>query len=942
MKKYILFYFLTFGVFAQENPKVDSLEHLLNENNISDSSRLKILLQLTGETRFYDLKKAAVYASDAEQLALKTDQKSQYGRALYYEGMIHYYRGFLQLGIDYAEKAATVFEEINDLMRLSTCYELLGVIHTDMVNDEKAIGYLRKVLEIAEKQDDSFAQISANSNIGNIYLRQKNSKLARSYYQKAEALLRKTDEPSAFSEVYMNLAAVTDDRTEKLKLYDTARQGFEKNGMKEGKGQVLAAMGKDFMEQKKFDEAARYFQESIEAFQEFGFENGQAGTLILLAEAQASLGLSQNAESSALQAVRISSEKQLNEHLMNAYEFLSAFYEKLGNATEALKFFKLFSAQKEQNFNESKSKIIEENEAKYQSEKKELQLAEQTLQLSNEKSLRERIIWGSLIVFLLLAAAVAYYYFKQNQKRIAAENALKIQELESRNLREREQIKSAFFTNISHEFRTPLTLIVSPLNEMINGTFQGNQQSYFKIMLRNGQRLLELVNQLLDLAKLEVGSLQLHKEEGDINSFLKSIASSFESMAEIKAVRFLLTAPIGGIQAIFDKDKIQKILSNLLSNAFKFTPEGGEVRMEISQKQNDLQVDISDSGLGISKDNLPHIFERFYQVKDLNNTAQAGSGIGLALVKELVELHGGEIIVRSKEDEGTHFCVILPDILNQSSSASETIITEHSFNRAIEADNHQIGLKTNKPQVLVAEDHADVRRLISDVLSQEFDIVLAKDGQEALSMAQRLIPDAIVSDIMMPKMDGYAYCEALKTDPKTSHIPVILLTARAEQADKMHGLEMGADAYLPKPFDAAELKLRLKNLIELRQKLRQNFSKAISLKPEEMQVSSIDQQFIEQVKTIIEAHVSDEQFGVESFATEIGMSRSQLNRKLRAIFNQSANEMVRIYRLEKAHQLLTAKALTPTEASYQLGFSSPAYFSKCFSDHYGYPPSKVG
>ncbi|WP_055149574.1 ATP-binding protein [Jiulongibacter sediminis] len=946
MKRLGLILFLLILVFyasGQAPAKVDSLEKLLLDHPREDSTRLKILLDLTGQTRYFDLKKASEYASNAEELSLKLNNKTEYGRSLYYEGLIHYMRGFLDLGLEYGEKSVAVFLELNDKIRLSGAYELLGVIHTDMVNDEKAIGYLREVLKIAEEMDDDFGQISSNSNIGNIYLRQGNRTLARSYYEKAEQILQKSTEPEAFSEVYVNIAAVTDNRDKKLAYYEKARLGFEKAGMQEGKAQVLTGMGKDFAEQKHFAEAITYFKKAIEAFEEVEFDNGKTGTLILLSEAEMGLGLNADAEKHLLQAAEIGKSKELNEHLMKAYESLAVFYERLGRSNEALQYYKLFSEVKEQNFNASKSKIIEENEARYQSEKKELQLAEQELELSRQKGLRNQILWWAALGIIAFAAILGYYYFRQQQKRIKAENALKIKDLEAQNLKEKERIKSAFFANISHEFRTPLTLIISPLQEMINGTFSGNQQSYLKMMLRNGRRLLDLVNQLLDLAKLEVGSLQLQKEKADINGFIKSLASSFESLAEIRGIRFFLTAPVGGILVDFDKDKIQKIITNLLSNAFKFTPEGGQVRLEISQKTDGIRIDISDSGIGIPLKDLPHVFDRFYQVKDLNNMEQSGSGIGLALVKELTELHGGHIQVRSRQNEGTHFSVTLPLASAEINiSETETLFTEYSYSKPDDTETEGITLKGQKSLILVAEDHQDVQHLIKDVLSENYEVLMAPNGKEALELALKKVPDAIVSDVMMPEMDGFTFCEKIKTDARTSHIPVVMLTARADQTDKMRGLETGADAYLPKPFDAGELKLRLQKLIELRQKLRQNFSTAISLKPEEMQVSSIDQQFIEKVKEVIETHASDEQFGVETFAEEIGMSRSQLNRKLKALFNQSANEMVRIYRLEKAHQLLKQKAITPTEASYQLGFSSPAYFSKCFSDHFGYAPSRVG
>lgn len=542
-----------------------------------------------------------------------------------------------------------------------------------------------------------------------------------------------------------------------------------------------------------------------------------------------------------------------------------------------------------------------------------------------------------IIVFFALA-----YRFKHSAKEKA----------EAQKVIEMDELKSRFFANISHEFRTPLTLIQGPLQQ-IEEESMGRKDAavvplrYVKTMRRHTDRLLELVNQLLDLSKLDSGKMQLQVIKGDVLQMLKVLTASFESMAERKGIHYQTHFPDKTIIAFFDKDKLDKIVCNLLGNAFKYTPQQGTVSVTIDGEENRLRISVDDSGPGIPKKELDKVFDRFYQVE---GTEDKGSGIGLALVKELVDLYRGQISVSSEPTKGTRFKVSLPMdksafketeiVYGEWRHDKEPIINSTSLN---EEDNGFIQKTTSLqlPLLLVVEDNTDVRNFICETVQQHYQVIQATNGKEGLEKALQEIPDLVVSDVMMPVLDGFGMTERLKRDERTSHIPIILLTAKAGQQHKLEGLETGADDYLLKPFDSKELLTRIQNLINQRKLLRKKFAGDIMLKPSEVSVNSADENFLTKVMETIEANMHEDDFGVEQFAREVAMSRSQLHRKLVALTGQSPSEVLRNTRLLRAKELLQKRAATPSEVAFKVGFNSHTYFSKCFKEEFGISPSEV-
>lgn len=514
---------------------------------------------------------------------------------------------------------------------------------------------------------------------------------------------------------------------------------------------------------------------------------------------------------------------------------------------------------------------------------------------------------------------------------------------------ELDQLKSRFFANISHEFRTPLTLIMGPLNQLKEKQTESKDRKLMGMMHRNAERLLSLINQILDLSKLEAGKMTLDLQEVNFPALVKGIVMSFESLAEQQGVRLNFVSEVDELDLWVDPNKVERIFNNLLSNAFKFTKTSEEVAVLLTVKEDWITVLVKDTGRGIPADQLPHIFNRFFQAEDVSSEEVPGTGIGLTLVKELVNLHGGTITVRSIENKRTSFRLRFPLNRNESNEAVATASPSFVFSEkkwVAAAGNTPSYLPIDRhtsttPLVLIIEDHEDVRFYIKQNLRQHYRLLEAADGQDGIDKALEHQPDLIISDVMMPKKNGYEVCRTLKNDQRTSHIPLILLTAKAAREEKLHGLEEGADDYLLKPFDTEELQLRVRNLIASRQQLRQQRTEPAEQAGIDTQLNATDRAFLEKVYSILDTHLDNEQFGVDVLAEEVGMSRRHLNRKLSALTDLSANPFIRNYRLQKALLMLQRQEGNVSEVAIATGFSSTAYFVKCFREKFGQTPGSL-
>lgn len=553
------------------------------------------------------------------------------------------------------------------------------------------------------------------------------------------------------------------------------------------------------------------------------------------------------------------------------------------------------------------------------------------------------------------------------QERVKGE--LRLKAMEAEKLQEIDKLKTRFFANISHEFRTPLTLMLGPVQQLREGAFEGDINQQYEKILRNGNKLLELINQLLDLSKLEARGLRLQAAQEDLVAYLKLTYASFNTLATSRTVRFELMADRENLKLYFDKEKLDKIIYNLLSNAFKFTPEGGTIKIDVrvveeynTQKLAGewklssipcARISIFDSGMGIPDSDLPHIFDRFYQADGSEIRMYKGTGIGLSLVKELVNLHYGNIEVESRLHQGTTFYLYLP--LGKSHfKEDELIYKQTNFTDNLrkkislpvqQSDTNRLltGLKDpedGSPLILIVEDNPEMQEYIADNLRSSFRLLSANDGVQGLEIAKEEIPDLIITDLMMPKMDGQELCKALKGNSLTSHIPVILLTAKAGEQARLEGLETGADDYIVKPFNAKELKVRVQNLIAQRKRLQELYGQNEQLKPKEISFTPADQTFLRNAIEFIETHITDESLGVESLSRALEMNHQQVYRKIKALTNQTPSGFIRTIRLKRAAQLLRHAHVNVSEVMYEVGFSNHSYFSKRFKEEFELSPSE--
>jgi DNA-binding response OmpR family regulator/two-component sensor histidine kinase len=512
-------------------------------------------------------------------------------------------------------------------------------------------------------------------------------------------------------------------------------------------------------------------------------------------------------------------------------------------------------------------------------------------------------------------------------------------------------LKLKFFTNISHEIRTPLTLILGPLNKMMESNkYDNSTQDNLKLMHRNAQNLDRLISQLLDFRKLQSGNLKLNLTEADIVNFIRNIVNSFSDYANDKGIKLTFNTLKKRLFVAFDPDKVEKIINNLLSNAIKYTDSNGSVMVNLSlvfdsnndnfgedsEEKQHIEIIIKDTGKGISNKNIDRIFLRFFQSNEKDSNS--GAGIGLALVKDLVKLHKGQIFVNSKEGKGTKFTIRIPYDLNTTETASD--ISAPSEVDELQCENENVIENSDNKIMLVVEDNADVRHFISAHFSTFYKVYQAVNGEDGWDKALEVIPNIIVSDIIMPELNGYELCKRIKNDERTSHIPVILLTAMHSKEHELKGLTKGADDYITKPFDLSVLQAKIDNILSIRDSLKEKYTSTMKLEPTNVVLTSPDEKFLKRVVDIIEENISDSDLDIEQFSLKVGVSRMQLYRKLHALTNMTVKEFIRHIRLKRAVQLLEQEKLNISEIAYSVGFKDLSHFRKCFKREYGMSASE--
>ncbi|MBE9511450.1 MAG: tetratricopeptide repeat protein [Bacteroidetes bacterium] len=900
---FILFLFAGNGLFCQISP--DS-----SKFNISDFRDNTHKVSILNDSAWFfidtDPDKALNYARKGLELARELDYSIGIAYSYYRMALVLRETGKYIDALEYLSICMSMYDEAGHRSGIAAVNNTYGALHYELKNYSEAGEYFRESIRIYKDIGDTVKLGSLYMNLGSVLNELEKHDSAFYFFSMAKEILLETDDQEDMAYLFLCIGEYFE-LTGRIK--EAKKNMFESLDISKrinNKGAMLDAyyhLGRNYNKNKQYYEAIRYLDTALV----FAYETKKPGKKILIAE-----------------------------ELMIAYSALEQF-------SQAFYYAELFISMSDTLRDDDRNREMAKVEWNQQYEKEK--------ELTAEKLKRSRLFMILLISGTVLIVVLVFIIYR----------SFRIKQKANRILLEMDQLKSRLFSNISHELRTPLTMIMSPLEEILSDE-PGKKPSRktIRMMQRNTKRLLNLVNQMLDLSKLDAGSLRLELVQEDIVKFLRVLIISFASIAEKKLISFPYKLPDGKFITWFDPDKFEKIITNLLSNAFKFTSEGGEVKCEVKlpEQENELmEVIVSDTGIGIPSNEIDNVFDRFHQVKSSNYNRVGGTGIGLALTKELVELLHGKIDVRSKLGKGTTFTVRVPvgkDHLREEefllkkpdAISAADYSTDHDDIKDSGESTENIfqgtGSKDEPPLVLIVEDHTDIRTHLREKLEDSFRIMEANDGIVGLDKATENIPDLILTDLMMPRMDGVEMCKKIKTDERTSHIPVIMLTAKAEEEDKLAGLETGADAYIIKPFSMKEVKLRVRKLIEQRNKLRDQFSREITLEPKDIAVTSVDEKFLQNAMMVIEKYMDDNEFEVRKLQDEVGMSRMQLFRKLKALTGQTPSEFIRTIRLKRAAKLFKQNYGNVAQVAYEVGFNNLSYFAKCFKELFKVAPSEYG
>jgi signal transduction histidine kinase/DNA-binding response OmpR family regulator len=862
----------------------------------------------------------------AKSLFLQSNDKLSYADCLVDEGTLLVKQKDMKNAILVLFEAQHIYESsgTNGKNSLALLYSSLGSLHHAQGNETTALDYHHKSLAL-NKANNFELGISVNYvNIGIIYNALKNYKAATEFYLKALSIKQKLDDRRGIHKCLNNLGVIHMNlgETQKAIEYHEKALGYALgyNGSYDI-AMCYINLGYDYQKAKLYKKAISYCLKGIE-----------------IAKKSNDLGL-------IMESSRVLSESYASiREFENAYSYSLQFKQYSDSLTK-----------------ENNVKEVSEIQARYETVEKDNQIKSLKISTSAQQMQlqRVRVYVVLFIALLVIVSLVVVFLFLQSKS--ARKVQAKLQEINN--------LKTAFFANLSHEFRTPLTLMLGPAEKLLE-TAGPAEKPLLQLIHRNANRLLALDEQLLEFTRIDSGNQKLNLVKGDIVSLVLAIASSFELMAAKKNISFSQHPVPGQIETLFDPDIIEKVVSNLISNAIKYTQAGGSVDLsiyinnvqnqpnepyKIGNGKKNIRIDVKDNGIGIPSEKQVLIFERFYQLNNYTNGIHEGYGIGLALVRELTILHKGEIALRSSVGDGSLFMVSLP--LETSAYTSNELANVKPFkkNTLSLSDNQEFEIihtelqniqesgetiETPSHSLLIVEDNPDMRAFLVEILKEGYQISTAPNGSEGLKLATSTLPDLVITDVMMDTMDGIEFCSKLKSNPKTQHIPVIMLTALTALEDRLIGLDQGADDYIEKPFNSKELTARVKNLIAQRKFLKDLFTKELKLEPKSISITSSDALFIQKLIAAIENNMDNPDRDVEFFAKTLGMSRSQLHRKATAITGQPASNFIRIIRLKRAAQLMDQKSGNISEIMYSVGFNSLSYFSKCFREVYLMTPSE--
>ncbi len=832
------------------------------------------------------------------QIAIASPQKKG---ALNLELANHFLTEHPDSTIYYARIGMALGKKRNDQVIVIRSYSMIGEAYQKENKIKMAIASYLKGLELAEKHDEKSLAGTIYNGIGVCYFYQNDLKKAEKYMKQAAEAKKQANDYQYYSLIAANLAGLqimNQSFDESIKTLKDAEKTLLKNQQFEYLAAVYNSLGAAYQSTHS-DSCVFYFEKSL-AF------SAKYKDYLSMMNTYQNLGdyyLGQKNYSKAIDymkmAIATNERRPEDQYKPALFERISGLYDSIGDFKSAYRYKKRETETRQRLFSVAKEKEIEELEIRYQSEKKEKEIQQHKQEIEKRKNQQNVLLFGAISLFLI--AGFSTYLFFQRKK-----------------ITQRfEQEKLRLFENIFHEIRTPLTLIDGPI-QVLKKSLDPVNQEQLALMERNSEKLIRLVNELLDASKLGKGSFQLHYTSGNLPDFIEQLITGFYGEAESKNIRITQTAIRSEKHYSFPSNALEKILSNLIGNALKYCPEGSEIQIVSQINEQNLIVRVSDNGPGIPKKDQKKVFRRFFRGK--HTSAVTGTGIGLSLVHELVTLVHGAIELESHAG-GTSFCVTIP-------------LQELRENRVISFEKEGI------PILLLAEDDPDMAAFTISVLQENFQILHAKNGREAMDLIQENLPDVVLSDVMMPEKDGIELLKEIRSNELTSHLPVVLFSAKASLESRLEGLQHGADGYVSKPFSPDELKLVIRNLFTTIQRNKDAYTDSIhSEKTFEERVKN-ENAYVNKIIDLIIAHMDDPDYSVNELSNDLSVSRSQLHRKLAALTGFSTTSFISMIRLEKAKDLLLTHEGNITEIAYKCGFNSQSYFTKSFTEYFGESPSQ--
>lgn len=929
-----------------QQKKIDSLTTILHKNSSSDTltvtqmNDLAHLLILEGQ---FEL--ATDYAQKAKNLSEKLDFKKGEANTYSITGMIYAYQDNFPEALKNFSEALKKWKEIGNKHRIALSYNHIGGVYNQQGNLPEALENHFAALKIREEIGDKEGVARSYHGIGTVYRMQGKYSEALENLSAALKIREEIGNKHEISESYNNIGIVYDyqgNYPKALENHFASLKIKKELGNKRGVAASYQNIAVVYQQQGKYPEALENYFAALKIFEEIGEKSGIAMAYKNIGSVEHQLNRPASAKKHYEKALTFAKETGRKEIISEIYNSFRLVDIDLGNYKDAYENYEQYILYRDSLINEENERKSLEVSMTYEYDKKAAVIQAEL----ETKNLQRNVAYAGLGIMVILTIFTLYLFRLRNKKLEVEKQNMELQRREMETIKETEQFKSRFLANISHEFRTPLTLINGHL-EVLKENGRQEDFSHFDEMEENGKRLLTLINQLLDLSKMESGQYKLEYKKGNVLKEVNMLAQSFHSYAEQHGISLVLqqtenTKTFSENPFVYSSEALAIIITNLISNAIKHTPSGGTIKILTDCQDKNLYVSVSDTGKGIAPEHLSNIFDRFYQVDEPGERSFAGTGIGLALVKELAVLHGGNVKVELPSEGGSVFTFWLKSSETEEVESTTAIATNIAF--PIEQENkipNEIQSDTELPLLLVVEDQTELRNFIVQNLGKEYRYAEASNGKDGIRLAKELLPDLIISDVMMPDTDGFELCETLKSNVVTSHIPIILLTAKAEQKDKLTGLETGADDYLTKPFSMAELKLRVRNILSFKELLRKKYEgNALPTAEETPELNSRDRKFIDDVTLSVENNISNLQFGVNLLAEDVFLSVSQLTRKLKTITGKTPADFIRNIRLEKATELLK-KGESVADVSWAVGFEDSVYFSKVFKKHFGFSPSSI-